>query len=190
MKSISEVKFMSNLRKYFPRILLLDTVILVIAATLAAMILNAFGMKFRKWVIILVLLLTAIGFVSGAIQLLLKIRRPAVRIGFVSLFAVITIAVGIAAAPLALFAFAGEEHVVERDGAKYVAHVNGWLDTYVYYFEYKSFLTEGSVKRIEEYYGDGGFDPIGSEHEYTVVRTIYYDEAGNILSVVEDADEN
>lgn len=42
----------------------------------------------------------------------------------------------------------------------------------------------GEVKRIEEDYGKGGFDPIGNPYgyDYSVVSATYYDEDGNIVS--------
>ena len=173
---------MNRFRRFFPRLILPDTLVFLLAYVLISLLLGRFGLAFRKWVLILFLFLTAAGMIAGVIQLLLKIRKKAVRYGLIGLFAAVLLAAGTAAAPTALFAFAGEEHVVERDGRKYVAHVDGWLDTYVYYYEYKGPFLEGAVKRIEEYYGDGGFDPIGSEHTYPVMSTTYYDEDGNILS--------
>lgn len=86
---------------------------------------------------------------------------------------------------MTIFAFANEEYIVERDNVKYVAHVDGWLKTYVHYYEYKGPFLEGKTERIEEYYGKGGFDPIGGEDKYTVIRTTYYDEGGNLISVIE-----
>ena len=48
-----------------------------------------------------------------------------------------------------------------------------------------SFLICGETKRIEEYYGKGGFDPIGNPYgfEYSVEATTYYDEEGNIIFI-------
>ena len=42
-------------------------------------------------------------------------------------------------------------------------------------------------KRIEEYYGKGGFDTIENKYgyEYNVERTTYYDEKGEIISINE-----
>ena len=42
-------------------------------------------------------------------------------------------------------------------------------------------------KRIEEYYGKGGFDPIENKYgkEYKHERTTCYDEKGEIISINE-----
>lgn len=101
-----------------------------------------------------------------------------------TVYVIITIAVTLMTYPIAIFAIAGEEHVVEREEGKYVAYVDGFLHTYVYYYKYKNFLICGETKRIEEDYGKGGFDPVGNPYgyEYTAVSTTYYDEEGNIVS--------
>ncbi len=76
------------------------------------------------------------------------------------------------------------EHIVRKDGKKYVAYVNGFLRTYVYYYDYKNIFVVGNQKRIEEDYGKGGFDPIENKfgNKYDVEMTIYYDKDGNVVS--------
>ena len=48
-------------------------------------------------------------------------------------------------------------------------------DKEIWYLDYQ--------KRIEEYYGKGGFDPIENQYgyEYNVENTTYYDENGKII---------
>ena len=79
------------------------------------------------------------------------------------------------------------EHVVEKDGKKFVAYVSGFKRTYVNYYDYKNIFVVGNQKRIEEYYGKGGFDTIENKYgyEYNVERTTYYDEKGEIISINE-----
>lgn len=76
------------------------------------------------------------------------------------------------------------EHIVRKDEKKYVAYVNGFLRTYVYYYDYKNIFVVGNQKRIEEDYGKGGFDPIENKfgNKYDVEMTTYYDEDGNVVS--------
>ena len=66
---------------------------------------------------------------------------------------------------------------------KYVAYVNGFLRTYVNYYDYINIFVTGSQKRIEEYYGRGGFDPIKNkeEYKYNIEKTTYYDKNGNVI---------
>ncbi len=79
------------------------------------------------------------------------------------------------------------EHVVEKDGKKFVAYVSGFKRTYVNYYDYKNIFVVGNQKRIEEYYGKGGFDPIENKYgyEYKLERTTCYDEKGEIISINE-----
>ena len=79
------------------------------------------------------------------------------------------------------------EHVVEKDGKKFVAYVSGFKRTYVNYYDYKNIFVVGNQKRIEEYYGKGGFDPIENKYgyEYKLERTTCYGEKGEIISINE-----
>lgn len=55
------------------------------------------------------------------------------------------------------------------------------------YYDYKNIFVVGSQKRIEEYYGKWGFDPIENKYgyEYKVERKTCYDEKGEIISINE-----
>ncbi len=79
------------------------------------------------------------------------------------------------------------EHVIEKDGKKFVAYVSGFKRTYVNYYDYKNIFVVGNQKRIEEYYGNGGFDPIKNKYgyEYKLERTACYDEKGESISINE-----
>lgn len=57
----------------------------------------------------------------------------------------------------------------------------------VNYYDYKNIFVVGNQKRIEEYYGKGGFDPIENKYgyEYKLERTTCYDEKGEIISINE-----
>ena len=65
-----------------------------------------------------------------------------------------------------------------------VAYVSSFMDTCVYYYDYKNFFFVGNKIRIKEYYGSGGFDPIENKYgyEYPVLNTDYYDENGKIIN--------
>lgn len=73
------------------------------------------------------------------------------------------------------------EYVIEKEGKKYVAYVNGFWNTQVNYYNYENPLVTSKYKAITEDYGEGGFDPIGKESDYEILQTVYYDAKGNIL---------
>lgn len=176
---------MSKIKKYIPRIILLDTILYGVIIVILYFILSFFKLMFREWIYITSAIIIMIGFVIGIVQLLLKVKKKIIKWIVISVFIILLLL----STPMIYFfgAFAyTPEHVVEKDGKEYVAYVNGFLRTYVYYYDYKNFIVVGNQKKIEEYYGSGGFDPIENKYgyEYNVKRTTYYDENGNIESVI------
>lgn len=173
------------IKKYIPRIILLDTLIYVLTFALAQGLLYLFGLSFRRWVDFIFLVSASLGGVVGIIQLLLKIRNKPLKITLLCIYSVLAVAVSVYSAPIAIFAFASEEHVVERDEGRYLARVVGWLDTDVYYYDHVNFLVQGRYLKIREWYGNGGFDPFEGDYARTPRRTIYYDNNGNIIKIDE-----
>lgn len=146
------------------------------------LILKNFNMNYREWIYFLSLILIIMGFIIGIIQLLLKIKKKIVKINAIILFIIILIPCIFYAYIFCIFAYR-PEHIVMRDGKKMVAYVNGFMDTYVEYYDYKNFFVVGNKLKINEYYGKGGFDPIKNKYgyNYPVIRTNYYDENSNII---------
>ena len=174
---------MEKIKKYIPKIILLDTIIYTLIIVALYFILSSFKLMFREWIYIVSAVIIICGFVAGIIQLFLKIKEKVLRnvlIGIVIILLLLS-------TPIIFFLGAFSympEHIVEKDGKKYIAYVNGFLRTYVYYYDYKNIFVVGNQKRIEEYYGKGGFDPIENKfgNKYNVEITTYYDEEGNIVN--------
>lgn len=176
---------MKKIKKYIPKIILLDTFIYILLLVILYFILSFFNLMFREWVYIISAIIIIFGFIIGIIQLLLKIKKKSVKYILISIFIILLLL----SAPIILLfgAFSyNPEHIVEREGGKYIAYVNGFLKTYVYYYDYKNLIVVGNQKKIEEYYGSGGFDPINNKngHNYKAGRITYYDENGNVLSEI------
>ncbi len=178
---------MKNIFEKLRKNALLYTIIYVCILITTDSILNIFNMNYREWVLILSFILIAIGFIIAIIQLICKINNKIIKILTSIVFIIILI-------PCAFYTFIfcsigyEEEHVVIKDGKKMVAYVHGFMETYVRYYDYKSFLTKGKELRIEEYYGEGGFDPIENKHgyNYPVISAKYYDENGNIINTIDN----
>lgn len=174
---------MEKIKKYIPKIILLDTIIYTLIIVALYFILSSFKLMFREWIYIVSAVIIIGGFVAGIIQLLLKIKEKVLRnvlIGIVIILLLLS-------TPIIFFLGAFSympEHIVEKDEKKYIAYVNGFLRTYVYYYDYKNIFVVGNQKRIEEYYGKGGFNPIENKfgNKYNVEITTYYDEEGNIVN--------
>ena len=169
---------MAKLRKYIPRVILLDTLIIAALYAVSELTLRCFGLMFRQRVFWIVAALTALGLIAGTAQLLLRIKNKAVKIIFIVIFAALTLVSINFAFLLAIFTYE-PEYVVERDGAKYTAYVySTFKDSAVYYYDYKGPFVTGGKLRIKEHYGYL-VDPFG---EYVDIPpdTTYYDEDGNI----------
>ena len=177
---------MEKTKKYIPKIILLDTIIYVFLIVALYFILSFFKLMFREWIYIVSVIIIMIGFIVGTIQLLLKIKKKVVKSILIGAF-IILLLLSIPIVHIATSFSYTPEHVVEKDGKKYVAYVTEFKRTYVYYYDYKNIFVVGKQKRIEEYYGygKGGFDPIENKYgyEYNVESTIYYDENGKIITI-------
>lgn len=51
------------------------------------------------------------------------------------------------------------EHFVTKDGKQMVAYVNSFLQVKVEYYDYENPFIRGNQLRLEENYGNGGYDP-------------------------------
>lgn len=173
---------MGKLKKYIPRSILLDTILYAFIFVALYFILSLFKLMFREWVVIVSAIIIIVGFVIGMIQLFLKSKKKVVIGVLISIFIVLFL---LSTPIIYLFvAFSYKpEHIVVKDEKKYVAYVNGFLRTYVNYYDYINIFVTGSQKRIEEYYGRGGFDPIKNKegYKYNIEKTTYYDKNGNVI---------
>ena len=174
---------MEKIKKYIPQIILLDTILYMLIIVTLYFILSSFKLMFREWIYIVSAVIIIGGFVAGIIQLLLKIKEKILRNVLIGIVIILLLLSTPAIFFLGAFSYM-PEHIVRKDGKNYVAYVNGFLRTYVYYYDYKNIFVVGNQKRIEEDYGKGGFDPIENKfgNKYDVETTTYYDENGNVVS--------
>ena len=174
---------MEKIKKYIPKIILLDTILYTLIMVAVYFILSFFKLMFREWIYIVSAIIIIGGFVAGIIQLVLKIKENVLRNVLIGIVIILLLLLTPAIFFLGAFSYT-PEHIVRKDGKNYVAYVNGFLRTYVYYYDYKNIFVVGNQKRIEEDYGKGGFDPIENKfgNKYDVETTTYYDENGNVVS--------
>ena len=174
---------MEKIKKYIPKIILLDTILYMLIIVTLYFILSSFKLMFREWIYIVSAVIIIGGFVAGIIQLLSKIKEKVLRNVLIGIVIILLLLSTPAIFFLGAFSYT-PEHIVRKDGNKYVAYVNGFLRTYVSYYDYKNIFVVGNQKRIEEDYGKGGFDPIENKfgNKYDVETTTYYDENGNVVS--------
>ena len=149
-------------------------------------VVNVFGFEYRQYVNYFSILVIILGIILGVIQKFIISKSKSTRICII----ICTISVIIVCCMfynfiLLIVGFSLKpEHVVEKDGKKYVAYVYSWLDTRVEYYNYINFLIRGGTKRIEENYYNVGRDVLAEEvkGKYTCDYTYYYDENGKVIS--------
>lgn len=164
-----------KLRPYFG-IILVDTFLFALIIVALHFGLAIFKLRFRKWVYDVSYVLAILGFFAGMIQLLLKIRRPKLRI----LLMTLCIFIYFYAAMFVTLTFVweervpGREFVTEKDGKKYVVTESSFLKQNLAYYDYKGFLVSGNVVRIAETYKYGSY-----EHGASPLRVSYFDDNGD-----------
>ena len=108
---------------------------------------------FREWIYIVSTIIIMFGFIVRIIQLLLKIKKKCKDYSNKHIYYVI-FTINSNNLFFGVFGYT-HEHVIEKDGKKFVAYVSGFKRTYVNYYDYKNIFVVGNQKRIEEYYGKG-----------------------------------
>lgn len=99
---------MGKIKKYIPRVILIDIILYTFLLVMLFLILSLFNLMFREWIYI----------VSAIIIIPMTC--------FFGVFAYIP------------------EHVVEKNGEKFVTYVKGFKRTYVDYYNYKNIFVVGN----------------------------------------------
>ena len=66
---------MEKIKKYIPKIILLDTMLYTLIIVTLYFILSSFKLMFREWIYIVSTIIIMFGFIVRIIQLLLKIKK-------------------------------------------------------------------------------------------------------------------
>ncbi len=177
-----------RLHKY----ILFYTAIFGILLVITHIILNHYGLIFRRVPVFVCAGLICLGTIIGLFQLVLLIRKKSEKIIACIVLVLLSLYVAYFGVLKVSFPTSGyTEHIVEKDGEKYVAVVYGHLHTYVFYHDYINFVVCGKQVRISEDYGKGSFDPLTDGNNHPVLRRTAYDKEGNeIQSENSTADES
>ncbi len=177
-----------KLHKY----ILFYTAIFGILLVITHIVLNHYGMIFRRVPVFVCAGLICLGTIIGLFQLVPLIRKKAEKIIACIVLVLLSLLVAYFGVLKVSFPTSGyTEHIVEKDGEKYVAIVYGHLHTYVFYHDYINYVVCGKQVRISEDYGKGSFDPLTDGNNHPVLRRTAYDKEGNeIQSENSAADES
>jgi len=163
--------------------ILFYTIVFLVLFIIFNTTLKLFNIQFRQWVYWCVPLVTVIGIILGAIQILRKTNKNVKKVFLFIIIGIIILLTLFWRYILLILAFAySPEHIVIKDEKKYVAYVNSFLQVTVNYYDYINFFLVGNKVRIYEDYGNGGYDPFDEKHsDSKPVDYYYYDENGNII---------
>ena len=149
-------------------------------------ILYLMNVRFRLWVIILIILISIIGFVVGIFQQIYLSSDNKKRTIILSLLGTIPIVILILISLpivgfIAIFSYK-PEHTTTLDNKKYVAVVSSFLHVDVDYYDYYGFLLMGTKVKVHGYFGNGGYDPFTNPNVSEGVEYTYYDDNGKVKS--------
>ncbi len=196
---------MDRMKKVLSKInkkMLLYLLDLMIVFFIISLLLNIFNLAFRNWVYIVIGVIVMLGILIKVVQKFIKL--PTDVKGTIGICIGILIFLGVIFSRITLmFLFVillglsnvvpSAEHVVEREGQKYVAQVHsGFLNTDVTYYKYINFLIRGNKEVDTEYY-NGSYDPIKSkldrEKENSNIETKNQDENNDTNEKLENKTE-
>ena len=181
------------MKKIFNKIknnIFLTDLIFMIFNILLNIIFYIFNIRFRLWFIILIIIISILGFIIGIIQLLYKASENKKTIIIFSLLYVVCMIIFIIIVMpfisfVSFFCYR-PEHTVILDEKKYVAVVNSFLYVDVDYYDYYGPLLMGTKVRVHGYFGEGGFDPFVNFNNVNNVEYTYYDSNEKIISKKEE----
>ena len=177
------------MRKMFNKIkknILICDLIFVGINILINFILYLMNLRFRLWVIILIILISIIGFVVGIFQQIYLYSDNKKRtivlslLGAIPIIILISISIPIVGF-IAIFSYK-PEHTTILDNKKYVAVVSSFLKVDVDYYDYYGFLLMGTRVKVHGYFGKGGYDPFINPNVSDGVEYTYYDDNGKVKS--------
>lgn len=81
---------------------------------------------------------------------------------------------------MTIFTYA-PEHIIEKENKKMVAYVYSFLQVRVEYYDYVNIFMRGNQLKIEEDYGNGGYDPFERDNVPLPKIYRYYDDNGKVI---------
>lgn len=149
-------------------------------------ILYLINIRFRFWVIILIILISIVGFVIGMLEQIYISSENKKKAILLSLLVIIPIII-LALVFLPIIGFVSlfnykPEHVTILDNKKYVAVVSSFINVDVDYYDYYGFLLMGTKVRVHGDFGKGGHDPFNNPNIADGVEYTYYDNSGKVKS--------
>lgn len=177
--------------------ILVITLIFVLINLILNYLLYLFNIRFRLWVIVLIIAISIIGFIIGMFEQFSKVLENKIKaIGLIILTLVPLIVLILIFSPFifitAAFSYKSE-HKVTLYGNEYVAVVNSFIKVDVDYYNYYGPFLMGTKVKVHGYFGKGGYDPIVNPNTANEVEYIFYDNNGKEIKKINEIyfrDEN
>lgn len=177
--------------------ILVITLIFVLINIILNYLLYLFNIRFRLWVIVLIIAISIIGFIIGMFEQFLKVLENKIKaIGLIILTFVPLIVLILIFSPFIFITAAFSykpEHKVTLYGNEYVAVVKSFIKVDVDYYNYYGPLLMGTKVKVHGYFGKGGYDPIVNPNTANEVEYIFYDNSGKEIKKINEIyfrDEN
>lgn len=177
--------------------ILVITLIFVLINLILNYLLYLFNIRFRLWVIVLIIAISIIGFIIGMFEQFSKVLENKIKaIGLIILTLVPLIVLILIFSPFIFITAAFSykpEHKVALYGNEYVAVVNSFIKVDVDYYNYYGPLLMGTKVKVHGYFGKGGYDPIVNPNTANEVEYIFYDNNGKEIKKINEIyfrDEN
>lgn len=177
--------------------ILVITLIFVLINLILNYVLYLFNIRFRLWVIVLIIAISIIGFIIGMFEQFSKVLENKIKaIGLIILTLVPLIALILIFSPFIFITAAFSykpEHKVTLYGNEYVAVVNSFIKVDVDYYNYYGPFLMGTKVKVHGYFGKGGYDPIVNPNIANEVEYIFYDNNGKEIKKINEIyfrDEN
>lgn len=178
---------MKKVFNFFKNNIIICAIIMLLLLVALECILGIFNLRLRQNVIYACIILIVLEVVIGIIQLYKRKEKTTKKV--IIIVACILVILLIIFWKLILFIFAfmyAPEHIVYKDGKKYVAYVYSFLNTNVEYYDYINNFVIGKNKRILEIYDDVGRDVLAdTKNNWKPSSTIYYDKNGKNLDTID-----
>lgn len=149
-------------------------------------ILYLLNIRMRLWLIVLIVLISIVGFIVGIFQKIYNSVENKIKAIIIFLMGITPVIIFIfVLMPYISFIIAFSyhpEHTVKLDNKTYVAVVNSFLHVDVDYYDYYGPLLMGTKIKVHGYFGKGGYDPFINPNTYDSVEYTYYYDNGKIKS--------
>lgn len=162
--------------------ILISALIFIVFNIIFNYLLYLLNIRFRLWVIILIFIISIVGFIIGMFEQFSKAVGniyKVVGLFFLALIPLIVLVLIFSPIIFITAAFSYKpEHRVTLYGKEYVAVVSSFLKVDVDYYDYYGPFLMGTKVKVHGYFGKGGYDPITNPETPIEAEYVFYDKNG------------